>query len=116
MAQLDLFGVSRRFPSIRHLNRKEKKKEKQQDKLDKKPAKDGNKGGDGAATVLPSGRVGNLTVAGQLYSLPVKKSPALLAAREFSGSVLLSGGVTAASEAANNNKLVASSGTVVGID
>ena len=114
MAQLDLFGVSRRFPSIRHLNRKEKKKEKQQDKLDKKPAEDVNKGGDGAATVLPSGRVGN--VAGQLYSLPVKKSPALLAAREFSGSVLLSGGVTAASEAANNNKLVASSGTVVGID
>jgi hypothetical protein len=72
VAQLDLFGVSRRFPSIRRLNSKDKKKMKQQEKIDHKPA------GDKKSDDVNCSRVGiSLAVSGQLYSLPAKKSASL---------------------------------------
>jgi hypothetical protein len=73
VAQLDLFGVSRRFPSIRHLNNKEKKKMKQQEKKGQKSADNKNSKDNNSRS-----RAGiSLAVTGQLYSLPAKKSAPL---------------------------------------
>ncbi len=87
MAQLDLFGVSRRFPSIRHLHRKDRKKqqaEKHQEKEERKKSDETAIPRDSqctAAVAAASSRqpAAGITVAGQLYSLPAKKSAALSA-------------------------------------
>jgi hypothetical protein len=82
LAQLDLFGVSRRFPSIRQLHRKDRKKQ-EKEAAEKKPEvrKDDGCGDadDAGLRTIAAGSVS--TSAGPLYSLPAKKSanlPALL--------------------------------------
>jgi hypothetical protein len=74
LAQLDLFGVSRRFPSIRQLHRKDRKK---QEKEEKKPEgrKDEGCGDADDHAVLRTMAAGSVNIsAGPLYSLPAKKS------------------------------------------
>jgi hypothetical protein len=82
LAQLDLFGVSRRFPSIRQLHRKDRKKQ-EKEAAEKKPEGRKDEGcGDANDADLRTMAAGSVNIsAGPLYSLPAKKSanlPALL--------------------------------------